>query len=204
VTTLLLVRHAMCDPVGKSLAGRAPGVHLNAEGCAQAARLADRLSDVPIAAIYSSPLERARETADAVAERVGVAVQTDDGLTELDYGEWTGRSFTDLESGPHADHWRRFNVSRSSTLVPGGESMIEAQARVVATLVAIAERHRGDVVAAVSHGDVIRAAFAYFAGMPIDSLQRLEVSPASVSVVALDRDGVRIIRLNETGGAVHL
>jgi probable phosphoglycerate mutase len=200
VTTFLLVRHATCDPVGKSLAGRAPGVHLNAEGRAQARRLAERLAASPIAVVYSSPLERARETAAAVAERVGVTADTHDGLTEMDFGAWTGCTFAELAPD---ERWRRFNSFRSGTRPPGGETMQEAQARAVAALLALAERHGDAVVAAVSHGDVIKGVVAHVAGIPLDLAHRLEVAPASVSVVALDADGARLLRLNDCGGPLH-
>jgi probable phosphomutase (TIGR03848 family) len=196
VTTFLLVRHATCDPVGRSLAGRAPGVHLNADGRAQARRLAERLATSPIAAVYSSPLERARETAAALAEPAGLAVETHAGLDEMEYGAWTGCTFAALAAD---ERWRRFNTFRSTTRPPGGETMQEAQVRAVAALVALAERHGDAVVAAVSHADVIKAVVAHVAGVPLDLAYRLEVSPASVSVVTLDAEDARLLALNGTG-----
>jgi len=209
MTTFLLVRHAACDPIGKSLAGRAPGVHLNAEGRAQARRLAERLSAVPVAAVYSSPLERARETAAPIAERAGVAVRTHDGLTEIAFGEWTGKTFAELAGD---DRWRRFNSFRSGTRPPGGgELMLEVQARAMAALLELRDRHRqhagaaggGDVLVVVSHSDVIKGVLCYVAGIPLDFVHRLEVSPASVSVVTLDEEGARLLRLNDCGGPPH-
>ncbi|MFL5574996.1 MAG: histidine phosphatase family protein [Gemmatimonadaceae bacterium] len=196
MTTFLLVRHATCDPVGRSLAGRAPGVRLDADGRAQAHRLAARLAAAPLAAVYSSPLERARETAAAIAERAGVAVETHDGLTELDVGAWTGRTFAELAPD---DLWRRFNSFRGGTRPPRGELMLEAQARAVAALLGLRDRHPSGVVAAVSHADVIKGIVAHVAGIPLDLTHRLEVSPASVSVVTIDAEGARLLRLNETG-----
>jgi len=196
MTTLLLVRHALCDPVGTAITGRAAGVMLNAAGQEQAARLGVRLRALPIDAVYSSPLERARQTAAPLAAAHGVGVEVLDGVGEIDFGEWTGRTFVELDGGAA---WRRFNSFRSGTRVPGGELIAEVQARAVAALDTLRERHPDAMVAVVSHGDVIRAALAYYLGTPLDLMQRLEIDPASVSTVVLDADGVRVVRLNDTG-----
>ena len=195
MTTLLLVRHALCDPVGKAVAGRAPGVLLNETGRAQAERLSERLAGLPIEALYSSPLERARETARPIAERLGLEVRLAPELLELDFGEWTGLTFEEVRASAA---WQQFNSFRSCTRIPGGELMLEVQARAVAALERLRERHAGWVVA-VSHGDVIRAAIAHYVGIPLDLVQRLEVGPASVSALSFDAGGVRILRLNDTG-----
>jgi len=196
VTTFLLVRHATCDPVGRSLAGRTSGVTLNDAGRAEAERLAERLAGVRVAAIYTSPLQRARETAAAVAARTGAPVRPHEPFGEIDFGEWTGRTFAELAPDPR---WQRFNTFRSGTRVPGGELMLEAQARAVAAVHALAAAHAGETVVVVSHADVIKAVVAYFAGIPLDLTHRLEVSPASVSVLALDDEGARVLGLNDTG-----
>jgi probable phosphomutase (TIGR03848 family) len=180
MTELLLVRHASCDVTDKVLTGRSPGVHLSDIGIRQAAVLAERLSELPIAAVYASPLERALETAKPLAERIGVPVRAAPGLTELDFGWWTGRSVESLASDPV---WERFNRERGSTRIPGGEVMDQVVARATAELGRIAAEHGGHRVVAVSHGDVIRGALAHYAGMPLDRMLRLEVSPASVSVL---------------------
>ena len=195
MTTLLLVRHALCDPVGKAIAGRSPGVLLNETGRAQAERLTQRLAAVPVEALYSSPLERARETARPIAERLGLEVRVAPGLMELDYGEWTGLTLDEIRA---STAWKQFNSFRSCARIPGGELMLEVQARVVAELERVRERHDGWVVA-VSHGDVIRAAIAHYAGIPLDLMQRLEIGPASVSALSFDAGGVRLLRLNDTG-----
>lgn len=196
VTTFLLVRHATCDPVGRSLAGRAPGVALNDAGRAEAERLAGRLAGVRVAAIYTSPLDRARETAAAIAARTGAPVRPHEPFGEFDFGEWTGRTFAELAPDPR---WRRFNTFRSGTRVPGGELMLEAQARAVAAVHSLAAAHAGETVLVVSHADVIKAVVAYFAGIPLDLTHRLEVGPASVSALALDEEGARVLGLNDTG-----
>jgi probable phosphoglycerate mutase len=198
MTMVLLVRHAACDPVGKSIAGRAAGVHLNAAGEEQAARVAARLRDVPIAAVYTSPLERARETAEHIARGRALRVEPLEAVAEIDFGVWTGRTLEELAAVPA---WRRFNSFRSGTRVPDGELIVEVQARAVAGLTSLRERHAGRTVAVVSHADVIRAALAYYLGTPLDFMQRLEVAPASLSAVALDDEGVRVLCLNDTGEA---
>jgi probable phosphomutase (TIGR03848 family) len=193
VTTLLLIRHALCDPVGRVIAGRSPGVHLNAEGRHQAAALAEALAALPVLAVYSSPLERAVETAEPLARRLGREVETLEELNELDFGEWTGRTLQELEPLPL---WRAWNDSRSSAGIPGGERMADVVHRALEGVRRIRRAHESGVIAAVSHGDVIRGLLAHLLGMPVDFLHRLEVSPASVSVVGLDGDTPRLAALN--------
>jgi len=193
VTTFLLVRHASCDPTGKSLAGRRPGVSLNDEGRAQAGALAAWLAPVPLAAVYSSPLERARETAAYLAEPRGLAVRTSNAFVELDFGDWTGRTIDELT--PSA-HWQRFNAFRSVTRPPGGELMAEAQLRAVTELRALATPHGEATVAVVSHADVLRGVVGFFAGAPLDLFLRLVIDPASVSTVVLHDWGAELRGLN--------
>ena len=201
MTTFLLIRHAQTDIISTGPAGRLAGVHLNDVGRAQAEALAARLGGVKAAAVYSSPLERATETAAPMAARFGVAVQTLEEVGELHYGEWTGRDFNDLASDPA---WHRYNAMRSLARIPGGEMMIEAQARVVAALERLRLAHRQATVAVVSHADIIKAALMHYLGMPMDFVHRLEISPASVSVVAIDALAVRVLAVNQTDGAVAL
>ncbi len=192
MTDVLLIRHAMCDPVGRAIAGRAAGVHLNPAGWREARELADRLPALPLAALFSSSLERARETAEPLAARFGLPIRMAPGLSELDYGEWTGRTLASLESDAT---WQRFNSERGTTRIPGGESMSDVVTRAVGELAAMAAEYPDRLVAAVTHGDVIRALIAHYAGMPLDHMLRLEVSPASVSVVRLGGEP-RVIALN--------
>jgi broad specificity phosphatase PhoE len=182
VSDLLLVRHGLCDPVDNVIAGRSAGIHLNAVGLRQVRKLARALAHLPIAAVYSSPLERARETAAALAEPAGLHVRISPALEELDFGAWTGRTLASLADD--AD-WRRFNTERGTTRIPGGETMDEVVARAADGLTRMAADHGAEPVVAVSHGDVIRALLAHYAGMSLDHMLRLEVAPASVSVVRL-------------------
>jgi probable phosphoglycerate mutase len=193
----LLIRHASTDTAGRNLTGWLPGVHLNPEGRAQAERLAGRLANAGIRAIYASPLERTRETAEPLARRLGLAVETCEQLGEIHCGDWTGRDIEDLKSDPL---WNRFNSSRSSTRIPGGELMLETQARMVTALERMRQRHSDEAIAVISHGDPIRATVAHYAGVPLDFLPRLEVYPASVSVLGLHDWGAQILRLNDTSG----
>jgi broad specificity phosphatase PhoE len=199
VTTFILIRHAACDPVGRSIAGRRPGVHLNDVGKQQADGLADRLSGVALAGIYSSPLERALETAGPIALRQGLDVQIAAGFTEIDFGDWTGKTLAELDQLPD---WRRFNSFRSGTRIPGGENMADVLGRVLHEIDLLCERHPapGDPVAVVSHGDVLRVLLAHALGLSPDHMQRLELSPASVSILQLEYHGPRVLLLNSNEG----
>ncbi len=196
MTTFILIRHAATDLIGKTIAGRMPDVHLSATGRAQAERLAERLANAPIRAIYSSPLERARETVAPLAARLGLETKTSDAIGEVEFGDWTGRELRELAD---LAEWQRFNSFRSGTRAPNGELMLEVQARVVSELERLREWHPTEVVALVSHGDVIKALIAHYAGIPLDLFHRVEISPASVSVIALHDWGPQILRVNDTG-----
>jgi broad specificity phosphatase PhoE len=199
MTTFLLIRHGETDAVGRSIMGWAPGWHLNDSGRAQVKRLAERLAALPIRAIYTSPLERAVETAEAIGGPHGLTLRKDDDFGEFHAGEWQGISLADLDK---RDDWRRFNAVRSLTRAPGGELAIETQARVVRKIQELAGRHAGETVAVVSHGDPLRSAIAYFLGMPLDFLLRFEVHPASLSVVEVGEWGAKVLCVNDRGGEV--
>ena len=194
--TLFLIRHGQTDWIAKGVAGRLPGVHLNEEGHLQAGRLAARLKALPITAIYSSPLERTRETAAPLAEALGLEVRPCEEATELDFGGWQGARIPELDADPR---WRAFNTLRSMTRAPGGELMPEVQTRIVAAIARIRDAHPGGVVALFSHGDVIRSAVAYFAGVPLDLFQRIEIRPASITSLRFNEWGVLILGVNDTG-----
>jgi probable phosphomutase (TIGR03848 family) len=198
MTNVLLIRHGMTAAAGVSLAGRIAGVALNDAGREQAEHLPDRLANVDLNAVYSSPLERAQYTAAPLAAARGLPLHTRANLTELDFGEWTGRRIDTLSADPV---WQRFNSCRSGVRIPGGESMLDVQRRVVADLDELRCRHRAGTIAIVTHGDVIRAALVYYLGMPIDLCLRLDVLPASISVVTLS-DWQPLVRLTNALGTL--
>lgn len=194
-TRFLLIRHAMTEANGRRIAGRLPGLGLDAHGQRQAQALAERLVGIPLAAIYSSPLQRAIETATPMASLRGLGIATREEFQELDFGEWSGRSLADLAPMPA---FHRFNSLRSRTPVPRGETMLEAQARMVRGLETLRAAHPDESVAVIGHGDPIRSVVAYHAGIAIDLFHRIEISPASISVIDLGDDFVRIVAVNET------
>jgi broad specificity phosphatase PhoE len=193
-TTMLLIRHARTDAVDGWLAGRG-AVPLNQRGRAQAERLRHRLRAVDVAAVYSSPLDRALETAAPLAQERGLRVEPRMDLIEVDFGDWTGVAFQQLESDPR---WLRFNRQRALADVPGGERAPQVQARIVAAIDQLRTRHPNQTIALVSHADVIRLAVLYAAGAPIDFIHRFEISPASVTCVVVHEDGITVKYVNAT------
>lgn len=196
MTRFLLIRHAMTDSVGKRASGRMANVHLNDQGHMQAQLLAERLAGLPITGIYSSPLERATETAEPLAKLLNLVTEVNEHFLELDFGDWTNRSFEQLEKEPA---FRYFNAFRSCTRVPGGELMLEAQTRMITGLQKLGLQHNNETVAVISHSDLIRATIAYYAGIHLDMFQRIEISPASVSIVEVYEETTRIQLINHTG-----
>jgi broad specificity phosphatase PhoE len=193
MTTFFLIRHASCSGLGRTLWGRTPGICLNEKGKMQAQRLTDRFDGITLQSIYSSPLERAVETAETIARTMKLEVRKNPAFDEIHFGDWTGKAF-DALSGD--EHWRQFNNQRSTTTIPGGESFLQVQSRVVTELNELSRQHGSARVAVVSHADVIKAAVGYFTATPIDLLQRIEISPCSVSVLALDGDSARLLTIN--------
>ena len=191
--TLHLVRHAAHGLLGTVLAGRMPGVALSAEGAAQADALADVLAARPIRAVLSSPVQRAQETAAPIAARHGLPVQTDAGLDELDFGAWMGLTFDALAADPAWDTWNR---CRSLAPTPGGETMLAAQTRALAAVArAQAAVPDGEAVL-VGHSDVLKSVLAHLLGSPLDLLHRIELAPASRSVIVLWDGGGRVDGIN--------
>jgi broad specificity phosphatase PhoE len=182
-TVALLIRHGDTDAVGHWLAGRLPGVPLNARGCEQVARLAQLVSVIRVDAIYSSPLERARATALSLARAFALDVQICDEINEVDFGEWTGLTFDALNT--RAD-WRRFNDVRAIAEVPGGESAKRVQMRIIAALECLRNIHLGGTFAVASHADVIRAAVLHVNGVSLDQVHTIAIEPASITAIELD------------------
>lgn len=192
-TKILLIRHASVDGVGQWLAGRTPHVHLNQQGRQEGGNLARQLEDTKLDAIYSSPLERARETAQIVAERQRIPVRVRDEFNEVHFGCWTGKKIFDLEGLPE---WRHFNESRSTARIPGGESMDEVLKRMVAGVGEVWAHHAGQCVAIFSHCDPIRVLVAHYLGMDVNYIDRIAINPASITVLVLAAHGPLIESLN--------
>ena len=196
MTNFLLIRHGLHVFGSDRLAGRTPGVDLSPDGRAQAEHLAERLARVELHAIYCSPIERTVQTHAPLAERHGLTATFSDDLVEVDYGDWTGCVLDEIAD---TDEWRRWNSFRSGARVPNGESMLEIQSRIVAAMQRLAAVHVDQNVALVSHGDVIKAAVAYALGVPLDLFQRIEISPASVTVVQIADHGPWVLCVNNIG-----
>jgi probable phosphoglycerate mutase len=198
MTTFYLIRHGHNDFLGKhKLAGRMPNVHLSSEGCRQAEALGRILSSVKFEAIYASPLERAVETAEPLAREQGLDILIREGLIEIGYGSWQGQSLKALR---RRKLWPIIQKTPSLARFPEGESFPEAQARVVAELEALRDLHRSKKasIACVFHSDPIKLAIAHYLGMPLDLFQRITISPASVSVLAVSGSSVHVMGLNDT------
>lgn len=194
---ILLIRHGTVELTGRALYGRLPGVHINTVGRNQAEALAGALRvSRKIDEIVSSPLERAQETAAIIRGSDQTAIRTDEGWIEVDYGEWTSKSFDEIRE---LDSWQNYNRSRSTYGPPGGESLLAVQARAFQALEQILDRwreHDEATVAVVSHGDVIRGLLVLLLGMPLDHIYRLEVLPGSLSEVMFDGRFPRVVRMN--------
>jgi probable phosphomutase (TIGR03848 family) len=193
MTTFALIRHASHGLLGRAIVGRVPGVPLSPEGMRQAEALAERLEASSIQALYSSPLERARATAAPIAVRLRLEVQIADELNEIDYGAWTNRTLAELHE---LEEWRRFNIFRSGSRIPDGETMIEVQQRMLRLIDRLCSAHPDRTIGLGSHGDVIKATLAYYLGVSLDLFQRIEISPASVSIVRMERYGPEVLLIN--------
>lgn len=194
---LLLIRHAAHADLGRRLTGRAPGAGLTAQGRAQAAALAQALAAEGLAAVHSSPRDRARATAAALAQAAGAPLGIDPALDEIDFGDWTGATFAALDGRPD---WTAWNAARGSARPPGGESMAEAADRIADLAARLAASREGGPVALVSHADMIRGLVARALGLPLDNLLRFEIGPASVSRLEAGPHGLRVLTLNESPG----
>ncbi|MFL9825748.1 histidine phosphatase family protein [Rhodoplanes sp. SY1] len=193
-TTFFLVRHAPHGLQDRVLVGRTPRIGLSADGRRQAAMLALRLSAEALTGVHASPRERAQETANPIAEAARVVVTISPDLDEVDLGSWTGRGLAEIADDPE---WRLWNEDRGQARAPEGESMRAVQQRVVGLLDRLSRTHPDGRIAAVSHGDVIRAALLHYLGMTLDAYDRLEVSPASVSTLVVGTWGAKLLSLNE-------
>jgi probable phosphoglycerate mutase len=199
-TLLLLVRHGQTPTTGKVLPGRAAGLHLADAGLEQARRVAERIKELPkVDAVYASPLERTRQTAEPIARAVGKRITAHKGLLECDFGDWTGAKLADLMKKPE---WATVQRSPSTFRFPNGESFTEMQTRMVSALDDIRSRHPGGTVVCVSHADPIKAAVAHAMGTHLDLFQRIVIGTCSVSAVAYSPFGPVVLTVNSTGASL--
>jgi len=200
---VLLVRHGVTPTTGKRLPGRAPGLHLAPKGQAQAQAVAERIAAIekPPTAIYASPLERTRETAAPIASALGLRLRTAKDLIEVDVGRWTEhtlRSLYKTKEWPTVQRWP------SGFRFPGGESFAEMSVRSMDAVLALVAAHPGESIVAVSHADPIKAIVAAAAGMHLDLMQRLVISPCSVSALLFTAGGPAVMCVNSTGSLSEL
>ncbi len=194
MTIVLLVRHGENDYLKTNrLPGQQPGIHLNEYGEKQAEALAESLKSAPIKAIYSSTLERAMETAAPIAAAQKLEVQSRPTLMDINVGAWTGRTFKMLS---RIKAWKVVQRIPSLAQFPGGESFLQAQARIVGEIDAIVRAHPKGVVAVVFHSDPIKLAIAHYIGLPMDFQQRLFIGTGSVSILAIGEMGAALLALN--------
>jgi len=197
MTLLLLIRHGENDYTKThKLAGRLPGVHLNEHGQKQAQALGEALKDVPIKAVYSSPLERAIGTANPIAESHRLTIQQEPDLMDTDIGKWQGKSLASLRL---TKAWKIVQSAPSRFRFPEGESFVDAQTRYVDALERIIKAHHKpqDVVAVVFHADPIKLAVSHFLGMPLDHFQRLSCDTGSLTALYAGKASANLIKLNQ-------
>lgn len=193
--TILLIRHGENDMLNKGLAGRLPEIHLNEAGQRQAQEIASALAAAPIKAIYSSPMERALETAQPLAQAKGLAVQVLAGLNEVDFGDWQGVSYTDLQKEAL---WKQVQENAQAVRFPGGETLVEVQQRAVAEIERLAaESGEKDVAACFTHGDVVRLLTAHYLNMALNDFQRLLTFTASITTLHFDGVLPRVLNYNQ-------
>ncbi len=229
-TLVLFVRHGTTPTTGQVLPGRAKGLHLSDAGRAQAEAVASRLAEwtgtapsapsVPprgagrgpgrarrapkrpaVGAVYASPLERTRETAAPIAKALGLAITTERGLLECDFGTWTGASLRSLAKAPE---WATVQRYPSGFRFPDGESFVGMQRRMIETVAGLCARHRGETIVAVSHADPIKAVVADALGTHLDLFQRIVVSPCSVTAICYAPTGPSVLAVNSTGSLAEL
>jgi probable phosphoglycerate mutase len=201
-TVLLLVRHARTPTTGSVLPGRTPGLHLSDEGRKEADAVAARIGPLKkVAAVYASPLERARETALPVARACGRALRIERGLIECDFGEWTGAKLSRLAQRPE---WSVVQRYPSGFRFPGGESFPEMQTRIVSAIARLVQNHPGATVVAVSHADPIKAAVAHALGIHLDLFQRIAIATASITAIAYRREGPTVLTVNSPAGGLGM
>ncbi|NOY98681.1 MAG: phosphoglycerate mutase, partial [Chloroflexi bacterium] len=193
--TLLLIRHGENDYVRRAkLAGRLPNIQLNQRGREQAEAVAKTLGLLPLKAVYASPLERAVETAQPLARAAGLETQIVPALTDIDVGKWQGRSWKALR---RAKAWSTVQHAPARFTFPGGESFLDAQARLVSAMEGIIAAHKPeDMLAVVFHADPIKLVLCHYLGLPLDHFQRLAIETGSTSVLWVNGTNARLLKMN--------
>ena len=203
--TVILLRHGRSTSnTAHTLAGRSEGVDLDEKGAEQARTVVERIGDLPVRAIVRSPLLRCARTVEPLAAALGLDPVVEDGLVEVDYGEWTGRKIGDLVKEPL---WTVVQQQPSAAVFPGGEGLADVQHRAVRAVREhdrlLAERHGGDALwVACTHGDVIKAVLADALGVHLDGFQRITADPASMSVVRYTAVRPFVLHVNHTGAGL--
>ena len=193
MTTIYLVRHAVTSHTGQKLTGWMEGVHLTEDGKREAAATAEHLADVDFKAIYSSPIDRTRETAEIIAALHEIEVTITRGIGEVQYGKWTNRSLKTLS---RTKLWSTIQRWPSAVRFPEGETLREVQTRAVDEIERLREKHPEETICCVSHADTIKLIVAHYLGVHIDLFQRIFIGPASISVVHLGDSGPQVLALN--------
>ena len=194
---VLLVRHAPTPETGKKLTGRLAGISLDDDGLEIARRTAAHLASVKLAAVYASPIERTWETALEICAPHSLQPIREDGLLEVDYGDWSGRSLRSLYP---LKAWKVVQTTPSRMTFPNGENLADAQRRAVSTVERLARAHSRHTIAVVTHADIIKAVTAHYLGTALDLFGRIGVSPASVTVIDIPKDGVPLVVATNTSG----
>ncbi len=177
---LILVRHAVTAETGKKLSGRLPGIPLSAEGIAAADALAENLASLELAAVYTSPIQRCRETAAILARPHSLRPRSRGGLIEVEYGQWSGRR---LKSLYRLRAWKQLMADPVGFRFPDGETLDEVRRRTVRSVAQLASRHGDDTVLAVSHGDAIRSVVSHCLTGSVDIIHRLHTAPLGITIV---------------------
>jgi probable phosphomutase (TIGR03848 family) len=193
MTAFFFVRHGVTSHTGHRLSGWMPGIHLSGEGRSQAEAAAEMLGKVKLKAVFSSPIDRTMETARFIADRHGLKLQVSEAMGEVHYGRWTNRSFKSLV---RTKLWTTVQRFPSGARFPDGESLREVQARAVEEVERLRVEYPRKAICCVSHADVIKLVAAHYLGMHIDLFQRIEVAPASITVISVADEGPRVHALN--------
>ncbi|MHB8320004.1 MAG: histidine phosphatase family protein [Acidimicrobiales bacterium] len=203
MTIVLLVRHGTTATTGKVLPGRLGGLHLSEKGKGEAQTVAERICELDRkpCAVYASPLERTKETANSISRALGVRTRVDRALLEPDVGSWAGQEIKSVAKDPR---WEMLQRNPARFRFPEGESIAELSARMNDAVSSLVSRHAGETIVVVSHADTIKVAVANAAGAPLDLFQRFMIAPCSVSALAFVKCVPSVLCVNSTGSLADL